>query len=178
MIAQTQKDQLGILGAASEPESFEALYEREWNGVCAAVRAIVPSQEDAADVSQEAFARAYQRWPEVSSLERPEAWVFVTAYRLAISLRRRAMTRWRYARTATGPAPSDSTPRLLELLEPLSLRERSALLLHYHYGFPVADVAQMLGCRQGTAKSLLHRGRNCLKTHLELEDSHDYRETD
>ncbi|MDP9343470.1 MAG: hypothetical protein M3Q23_15540 [Actinomycetota bacterium] len=44
---------------------------------------ITGDREEAADVAQEAFARAYERWGLVSRLDRPGAWVERVATNLA-----------------------------------------------------------------------------------------------
>src|SRR6478609_1800788 len=47
--------------------------------------------EQAADVLQEAYARAWQRWGRVSNLADPSAWVRTVAWRVAISQHRRSL---------------------------------------------------------------------------------------
>jgi RNA polymerase sigma-70 factor, ECF subfamily len=68
---------------------FEAFYMAHWRRLVAALASSLPSQEDPADVAQEAFARAYANWKSVGSHERPGAWLCLTAFRLASSVRRR-----------------------------------------------------------------------------------------
>src|SRR5258707_11751482 len=48
---------------------------------------------EAQDIAQEAFARAWQRWPAVGACDSPEAWVRRVAMNLAAS-------RWRRIRAA------------------------------------------------------------------------------
>jgi RNA polymerase sigma-70 factor (ECF subfamily) len=49
----------------------------------------------------------------------------------------------------------------------LPLRYRVALVLHEIEGWTYLDIARELGCREGTVKSRVHRGRQQLKKRLE-----------
>ena len=52
-------------------------------------------------------------------------------------------------------------------LDRIPARRRAALVLRYYEDLPVRGVAAALGCRPGTAKSLIHRGLQSLKEVLE-----------
>lgn len=53
----------------------------------------------------------------------------------------------------------DSEAReLLDALAHLGVRQRTALVLRFYADMSEADVAEALGCRPGTVKSLVHRG--------------------
>jgi len=52
-------------------------------------------------------------------------------------------------------------------LQALPPRYRDALVLRYYFDLRVEDVAEVLGCPVGTAKSLIHRGLEKLKERLD-----------
>ncbi|MFM9597155.1 sigma factor, partial [Streptomyces scabiei] len=70
-----------------------SFYRSQWPRLVAALAWSIPAGEDPEDVAQEAFARAYERWTRVREHPHPEAWLFLTAFRIATGLRRRARTR-------------------------------------------------------------------------------------
>ncbi len=142
-------------------EEFEAFYVAQWPRVAAALRLALPEGEEPEDVAQEAFTRAFEQWDHLRHHPRPDGWLFLTAYRLATSLRRRTATRLRSTgSSAASPAlPADS---LTEALASLTQRQRAALLLRHHYGFSTRETAQVLRCREGTVKSLLAHARERL----------------
>lgn len=132
----------------------------------------IPPEEDAEDVAQEAMVRAYERWRRVRTHERPDAWLFVTAYRLATSLRRRWAVRHRHARAGPAPAATDLFEGLVlvDLLSSLEPRQRAVLLLRHHYGLSTRETAGLLRCPEGTVKSLGARARAALRAALSTPD--------
>lgn len=134
--------------------------------------------EEAEDLAQEAFGRAYARWSKVSEHPEPEAWVKLVAFNLAKS-------RFRRIRVAALKAPSsrDEDPpdeqitRRVDLdraLRALPPRQRAILSLHYIDDIPVKDVARILGASEGSVKTGLHRGRARLSAALIEQGGADY----
>src|SRR4051812_23289226 len=80
--------------------------------------------EQAADVLQEAYARAWQRWGRVSTLADPAAWVRTVAWRVAISQHRRSLVAADRLRRFFAPEPV-----LAEMDHEAALDLRAALCL-------------------------------------------------
>src|ERR1700712_3637178 len=74
----------------SHPEGFEAFYSAGYARVVRSVWMLTGNMEEAEDLAQEAFGRAYARWAHVSTHPEPEAWVKLVAFNLARSRFRRA----------------------------------------------------------------------------------------
>lgn len=126
-------------------------------------------RERAADVLQEAYARAWQRWSRVSGLGDPVAWVRTVAWRIAVSQHRRSLVAADRLRRIFAPeAAVDRTPDtdealdLMAALRLLSPEHRRALVLHEMCGLSVAQVAVESGVSEGTVKSRLSRARTAL----------------
>ena len=151
--------------AGSDPEAeFDAFYAVSAPRVMRQLLALTGDQSEAEDVVQEAFARAWLRWPTVRDAESPEAWVRTVARRLAVS-------RWRRVRNASvawvrhgppiGPAQVGADHvALVSALAQLPEAQRVAIVLHHLADLPVAQVAegdrsQRVGC-EATA-----RARSC-----------------
>lgn len=142
--------------------------------------ALTGDLDDAGDIAQEAFARAWQRWSSVSACDSPEAWVRRVATNLAIN-------RWRRARTArlaaarqgsAGYAPeiSTDTVALVAGLRTLPPRQRTVLVLHYLADLPVERIAAELGCPTGSVKAWLSRGRAALAAAVRADDANPTQE--
>jgi len=145
---------------------FEQLYAGASHRLVGQVFGLTGDLGDAQDAVQEAFARAYLRWPRVSGLDDPEAWVRTVAFRLAVS-------RWRRARSAVAArrrhGPPEGVPDLspdhvaiVAALKTLPVAQREAVVLHHLVGLSVDDVATRTGAPVGTVKARLRRGRIAL----------------
>jgi RNA polymerase sigma-70 factor (ECF subfamily) len=153
--------------ALTNSVSFDEFYAAAAQRVVRHAYALTGNLADAQDITQEAFARAWQRWDSVSECEAPEAWVRRVASNLATS-------RWRRDRSARAAvrelASRDRVPEispdmvaLVAGLRTLPERQRLALVLYYLADLPVSQVAAELGCPAGTVKALLARGRTALQ---------------
>jgi RNA polymerase sigma-70 factor (sigma-E family) len=148
--------QPGAPGPLDASDGFVQLYRDRYEGLVRLAVLLVDSTEQAEELVQEAFARAYLRWDK---LDHPEAYVrraLVNASRDVLR-RRRVERRLSLRRTP----PDDTGPEhdyLDDALATLPGRERIALVLTYYEGLDEAATAGLMGCPRGTVKSLLHRG--------------------
>jgi RNA polymerase sigma-70 factor (ECF subfamily) len=126
---------------------------------------------DAQDLTQEAYVRAWQRWPRLRGYDSAEAWLRTVIYRLATDRWRRLAVRRMFAAKAppagTAPAPSEDTLLVVALLRELPPAQRRALVLHYLLDRPVEEIAAETGVAVGTVKSWLSRGRSALALVME-----------
>jgi RNA polymerase sigma-70 factor (ECF subfamily) len=149
------------------PRSFDDTYYASYRSVLRAVVLLVPSVEDAHDVTQEAYARALARWDVVGELESPEGWVRRVAMNAAIDLSRRNRSRRSAHRLLAGRGeahqPVDGSSidveRAIARLKPA---QRQAIVLHYLLDMSVADIARETDRPIGSVKTNLARGRAAL----------------
>jgi RNA polymerase sigma-70 factor (ECF subfamily) len=155
-------------------EEFDEFYQANYRRLVAILLAVLGDRPEAEDAVQEAFARAYVRWPTVSGYDLPETWVRRVALRLAIDsgrgLRRRlgATAKLRAARQPAGTEPSDALPftPLGRALMRLPMREREVLVLHYVADLSVDQISADRGLPAGTVKDRLAAGRRRLEREL------------
>lgn len=129
----------------------------------------------AEEVAQEALARAWERWAAVSAMDSPERWVYRVAFNLATSRGRRRSAERRArqrlaARPAVGVPDRDDALAVRAAVASLPPRQRAAVVLRYFADLPVADVAEVLGCAEGTVKSLTSHAIAALRDRLDLEE--------
>jgi RNA polymerase sigma factor (sigma-70 family) len=124
----------------------------------------------AQDVTQEAYARAWQRWRTVSKHHDIEAWLRVVVTRLVFDWwRRLRVRRTRMEQPQAVPAPSEETVLLSAALKQLPKAQARALALHYLLDLPITQIAEETGVAEGTVKSWLSRGRAGLAVMLRDE---------
>ncbi len=155
----------------SHVHGFDDFVAGEFASILALALALLRNRDDALDVAQETMARAFARWDDISTLERPGAW----ARRVALNLvtdtqrrrtrRRRLQSRLRAQPTAAVTSESDRWDRAFWAeVAALPHRQRDAIALHYVEDLPIAEIATVLDVPEGTVKSDLSRARNRLRT--------------
>jgi RNA polymerase sigma factor (sigma-70 family) len=157
----------------SSDDEFDDFYRAELPRLVALARALCGGVV-ADDVAQEAMLAAYRRWPYVSDLDNPEAWVRRTCSNMAVSQYRRKMVELRaVTRLASRPRPLALGPVDAEFwaaVRGLPKRQAQAVALRYLYQLDVADIARTLDITEGSVKQHLSRGRVRLARELKLTD--------
>jgi RNA polymerase sigma factor (sigma-70 family) len=137
--------------------AFAAFFDENYESVCRGLTVALGDARSAEDATQEAFTRAYVRWRQVSKMERPAGWVYVTAVRYARRRRRRKRSVELEATVMDDVADLVARRAVLEAaLQLLTERQRLAVVLRYGLDLPLTEVAAAMGCALGTAKSTLH----------------------
>ena len=125
--------------------------------------------KDAEDLTQETLLRVARRWNRVRSMDHPVAY----ARRILINLLLRDAGRRTRQRTELQPhewaaaSADESATRALREIEDLAefrwalaqlpVRQRAVLVLRYWADLPVAEVADILDCSEGTVTSTASR---------------------
>ena len=165
---------------ARDREAFEMLVEQHATQTYRLAAAIVGAA-DAADVTQEAFVAAWQQLPKLRDGGAFPAWlrrICVNRSRNWLRARgRRPQAVLDLADEATAAVLPDAradfrgAAEARAVLEPafeaLSPDQRAILALHYSMGFSIAEAADALGVRVGTAKSRLSAGLAALRRELD-----------
>jgi RNA polymerase sigma factor (sigma-70 family) len=149
--------------------AFEDFYRSERPSVLRAIIFAVNDRDLALECTDEAMARAYERWADVSVGSNPTGWVFRVAVNLANSRhRRRRLERIRPIRSARPPDDIEGVadPAVARALAALPLDQRAVIVLRFHLDWSVDQIAEALGHPAGTVKSRLHRGLRRLETML------------
>ena len=146
---------------------FDDFYAASFQRLVGQLYAMIGDRDEAQECVQEAFVRAWSHRRKLSQAEYPEAWVRVTAHRLAVSRWRRTTRARRAPDRALSKAdaaspPSEAHVALVNALKQLPEAQRRALVLHHLADLPVHEVAREMGAPEGTVKARLSRGRAAL----------------
>ena len=157
-----------------EADEFDAFYALSFSRLVNQVYAMIGDREEAQDCVQEAFARAWSQRRRLDPSGSPEAWVRLTAYRLAVSRWRQVVRSRRSPDRALQPLgdqlpPDEARVELMRALDQLPPAQRHALVLHHLCDMPVAEVAAVVSAPVGTVKARLSRGRVTLQSLLAEE---------
>ena len=171
----TTIDHAGPL-AASRPATLsdERLAGRALQVARRTALGVLGDSEAAADVAQEVAITAVRRAGALRDPAALDAWLHRIAVRAALREARRAGRRRAAERAGHDPPAPARDPALtgsLALLDGLPPRQRAALTLRYVHDLADADIARALGCRTGTVRSLLSRGREAVRTAIDDDRS-------
>ena len=137
---------------------------------------VLHNREDAEDVAQEAFVRAYRSFHRLRDRDRFRGWLARIAWRLALDRRRGTERREQRELAASDPAPSLTVEdlaasrqfqeRLERAMDQLPEKLRMVLVLAGVQGYDTREVASLLALPEGTVKSRLHAARKQLAEKL------------
>lgn len=152
--------------SARTDDRFAAIYLRQYRPMVRLAYVTTGSVGAAEDLTQDAFAELYRRF---DGLADPAAYLRrIVVSRTTSWVRRRVVER-RHLRPEP-PGASDpvgpETVAVRAALAQLSPRHRAAIFLRFYLDLSESAIAESLGCRPGTVKSLLHRGLRTLREHL------------
>ena len=133
---------------------FDEFYRVEYAPMVRLARGLVDTSESAEEIAQEAFAKVFERWDR---LDAPGGYL-----RTAVVNGARSELRKREVRRRVGlghPRPvAPERDYLVDALNQLPLKRKTALVLRYYAGLSEREIAETMGVRPGTVKSLVSRG--------------------
>lgn len=153
-------------------DDFEQWYAGEHPKVLTALVVAVRDESLAAEATDEAFVRAYERWGRVGAMASPAGWTYRTALNLVRRRhrRRRLEMQLHLRRTPGGHSgwapPSDWSAEVWDALNHLPVRERTAIALRYVADLTTDEIADAMGIAPGTVGSTLHAARRRLASAL------------
>ena len=157
-------------GDALDREEFTSFYATSFPRLVGQLYAMTGDQAEAQDAVQEAFVRAWVRRSKIDRDQAPEAWVRVTAWRIAASRWRRARNGARLMLLAARPEsteePDSGRVAFVDALRKLPAEQRRALVLYHLCDLTVDQIAAETGVQPGTVKARLARGRQMLRLYL------------
>jgi RNA polymerase sigma-70 factor (ECF subfamily) len=147
----------------SERDAFAEFARPHWDIMAAFARRLAP-RGDGDDVLQDALAAAWRKrgqYDETRGTARN--WLLAIVTDQAYKGRRRLRPVEELLDVPDAAHDTDVDVDLRAALRKLTGRQRSAVTLHYYLGVPIADVAQVLACAEGTVKSTLSDARARLR---------------
>ncbi len=150
-----------------DPGDFAAAVDRHYPGLVQRLTLVLHDGEEAKDVAQEAYLRAFQAWDRFDGTD-ARAWLHTIALRLAFNRlrRRRIWDRWLRGERRD---PTWVMPERLDLwraLAGLRPQARAALLLNVVDGYTQAEIGRMLGAPEGTVASWVAEAKRHLREAL------------
>lgn len=159
---ERQSDESFLLAPVDETafddrrRSFEEVFLAEYQPMVRLAVLLVDELDVAEELVQDAFVKLHQRWRRV---DRPGAYLRTSVVNgCRNELRRRKRERRARRHDVPLPAVELGADEMLDAISALPPKRRAAVVLRYYGGLNEREIADTLGVRPGTVKSLLHRG--------------------
>jgi RNA polymerase sigma-70 factor, ECF subfamily len=164
---------------AGDLQAFDDLVLAYRARIYALARLTLGNTEDAQDVTQETFVRAYQALPHYRSRGQFRTWLYTIAANLCKNRlkSRRPVLSWEAMEGTGGPVDPAPNPEARALareralavrraIAQMSDRDRLIVILHYQDDASIEEIARITGSRPGAVKVALHRARVRLRERL------------
>ena len=177
-----------------DAESFNQLVLRWERPIYALAYRVIGRDEDARDVAQETFLRAFRALPGFKGQAKFSSWL----YRIALNLCRDWIRRKKrtpivempegvdIVELAAEQGPVESIEDLVarkemsrivaEGMKLLPEEQRTAIVLKEYHGLTFQEIADLQGCPLSTVKTRLYQGLTVLRRHLESEGMTSFHE--
>ena len=182
---ELRDEELVALCQKGEGEYFEVLVRRYMEKAFRIALDFTHNPEEAKDLSQDAFLRAFSRIKQFDGRSSFYTWF----YRLVVNIcldytRRRGRVIWeRLEKEHDGEVEAleitdhsavpeqevmahEAKRRADQALESMPQKQRTAFLLRNHQGLPIADIAKVMKTTEGTVRVYLHRAVAALRQSL------------
>jgi RNA polymerase sigma-70 factor (ECF subfamily) len=179
-------EELVARSIAGDTDSFNQLILRWERPIYALAYRQIGREDDARDVVQEAFLRAFRALPGFKGQAKFSSWL----YRITLNLCRDWMRRERRAPFVQPPegvdvdelaaattsqtesiedvvTRKDLSRRVASAMQVLPDEQRSAIILKEYHGLTFQEIAELQGCPLSTVKTRLYQGLTVLRRELE-----------
>lgn len=137
------------------PPRFDEFFRAEWAGAVRLAAILTQRTEPAEDLAQDALARVYANWDRATN---PKAYLRATIVNVCRQWHRhKGVERAKLPLVATLDSVDFVAHELADAVAALPYRQRAVLVLRYYADLSEVEIAQALGCRAGTVKSLASR---------------------
>ena len=180
-------EELVARSMAGDLESFNQLVLRWERPIYALAYRVIGRDEDARDVCQDTFLRAFRALPGFKGQAKFSSWL----YRIALNLCRDWIRRKKrtplvdlpegtdLGDMAADQGPAESIEDLVarremsglvaEGMQRLPEEQRTAIILKEFHGLTFQEIAELQGCPLSTVKTRLYQGLGELRRHLESQ---------
>ena len=187
--ASSTEDDSVLVGRVLEGDqgAYRLLVERYQGKLFSVAYGVLRNREDAREVTQEAFIKAYKKLPDFRRDSSFYTWIYRITVNLGIDFRRKAYRNRETELDETRIVPEDAhhtgprpmpTPgaslerkmlggRIREAIDKLPADQRTAIVLREVQGLSYKEIADAMDCAEGTVMSRLYYGRKKLQELLE-----------
>ncbi len=148
---------------------FEAWYGDVYPRLRTALMLSLGDDDVADESTDEAFARAFEKWDRVSAMDSPTGWLYRVGFNVARRrLRRRSLERRLLRREPIGHVEAPAG-EMWAVVADLPERQRVAVVLRHVGQLREIEIAEVMGITRGTVSATLRAAYRSLRVELASE---------
>jgi RNA polymerase sigma-70 factor (ECF subfamily) len=157
--------QIALRAGHGDTAAFVQLVERYRAPLIGYLYGLTGARDDAEELAQEAFCRAWEKLPTLRRRDRLVSWVYHIAHNLAVSAARRPRTAALHGEPEAPPAaaPADTLAQVHRAVAELPEPQRQVVSLRHFAGMSHEEIAHALVIPAGTVRSRLSRAYGQLR---------------
>lgn len=166
-------------------QAFSVLLKRHQRPIHALIRQIVSNREDAEELTQDVFIKAFRKLDTFKGGSSLSTWLYRIAWNTAISeARKKRLVYPEFDENQFANLPDDTVDEVLEkendeaqlqrlerAIDLLNPEEKALITLYYTENKPMAEVALILNLSPDNAKVKLHRTRKKIVLILQKDEN-------
>jgi len=158
-------------------EEVRRMMDQYGNDVLRTAFMYLKDRQRAEDAFQEVFIRVYKKYGEFKGESSEKTWIIKITINLCKDILRSSWLKRVVITDRIGASrgvsdieeryiKKDENKRLFNAVLSLPPALREVIILYYYHGYDTPEVSSILGTKQGTVRSRLHRAREILKSKL------------
>jgi RNA polymerase sigma-70 factor (sigma-E family) len=166
-------------GTADAYSALTDLYQAHALSLTRLAHVMLGQRSAAEDVVQDAFCNLYLRWGKLSDQQKAPQYLRSSVLNGCRTVLQRGRVRDRHDRDSHDAAPppaalsaeaavlaGEEQRTVMQAIRRLPARQREVLILRFYLDEPEAEIARIMGIRQGTVRSTTHRALAALGREL------------
>jgi RNA polymerase sigma-70 factor, ECF subfamily len=156
---------------AGEPGAFEDLIAVMERPLLYYAASLTGNADSGLDVLQEVWIKVYHGIHKLKDPGSLRSWLYAITHGIAVDRIRRNTSRERaeqveledFQEAAEPSFAEEEAAAIHQALSQIGLKHREVLVLHFLEDLSVAEIAEVVGCSEGTVKSRLHYAKRAMK---------------
>lgn len=168
---RTRDEWIALRCQSGEPSAFEDLVAVMERPLLYYATKLTGQEDSALDVLQEVWIKAFRGIRRLKAPGSLRPWLYRIAHGIAVDRIRHNVSREQaeevlieaFDESAEPSFAHEDSAAIHQALDEIGAKHREVLVLHFLEDFSMAEIAEVVGCSEGTVKSRIHYAKKAMK---------------